>query len=98
MGKQTQAAQWKRVEIADAALKSELEDQAEVNGEVSIFERSLCVDVSVFNPKRWRLQDIIDTIEGWDYGHTPVGGWVLAHSENSPTVAHCRKLEFMREA
>jgi hypothetical protein len=40
---------------------------------------------------------IIKKIENWDYGHTPVGGWVLKFSEDSPTVARRRDLEFMRE-
>jgi len=47
MGKHSQMAQRKRVDIADGALKYELEAHAGVRGDVTIFERSLCVSVSV---------------------------------------------------
>jgi len=96
MGRHSQMAQQKRADISDAHLKSELEAHAGVRGDVTIFERSLCVSVSV-NKADADPEGIINIIENWDYGHTPVGGWVLEYSEDSPTVARCRDLEFMRE-
>lgn len=96
MGRNSQAAQRKRADIADEALKSELEAHAGVRGDVTIFERSLCVSVSVKKADA-DPEGIIKIIENWDYGHTPVGGWVLEYAEASPTVARCRDLEFMRE-
>jgi hypothetical protein len=96
MGKHSQVAQQKRADISDAHLKSELEAHAGVRGDVTIFERSLCVSVSV-NKSAADPEGIIKIIENWDYGHTPVGGWVLKFSEDSPTVARRRDLEFMRE-
>jgi len=96
MGKNSQAAQWVRAKLVDYALKSELEAHAGVRGDVTIFERSLCVSVSVKKAEA-DPEGIIKIIENWDYGHTRVGGWALDYAEDSPTVARCRDLEFMRE-